>query len=87
MASLTITLPDELSKYVEEQVAAGRGGDASAFIRSLLEEDQTVLEVDDELLAEIDAGIQEADRGELVDAEDVFEQLMRRSEELRRTSR
>ena len=84
MATLTITLPDESLKYVEEQVAAGRVPDVSAFIQLLIEGHQCELEVDDELLLDIQKGIDELERGEVVSGEEVFAQLEAHAAEIRK---
>jgi antitoxin ParD1/3/4 len=40
MATMNISLPDALKAWVEEQVATGRYGNSSDYIRDLLRRDQ-----------------------------------------------
>ena len=41
MASLSITLPDQMKAWIDEQVAAGRYVNASDYVRDLVRRDQT----------------------------------------------
>lgn len=40
MATMNISLPDQMKEWVEEQVATGRYANASDLIRDLIREDQ-----------------------------------------------
>lgn len=40
MATLTISLTDEMGSYVEERIASGRYGNASEYFRDLVRDDQ-----------------------------------------------
>lgn len=40
MASLSITLPDQMKAWIDEQVAAGRYVNASDYVRDLVRRDQ-----------------------------------------------
>jgi antitoxin ParD1/3/4 len=66
---MQITLPPELARFVEEQVKAGRYESAdgvvyAALTRLRIEDDIPPAELES-LRAEVAAGIEEADRGEL----------------------
>lgn len=44
MATMNISLPDQMKQWVEEQVATGRYANASDYVRDLLRERQRKLE-------------------------------------------
>lgn len=78
-SSMNVSLTPELQHFVESRVATGRYQTASEVVREglrLLEERErardTALE---ELRAKIKRGIEQADRGEFIDGESVFEEI------------
>ncbi len=78
-ASLNVSLTPELEQFVQSRVASGRYQTASEVVREglrLLEERElaraTALK---ELRAKIRRGVEQADRGELLDGETVFEEI------------
>ena len=57
MATMNISLPDQMKKWVEDQVATGRYANASDYMRDLLRREQDMETARAELLAEIQKGI------------------------------
>lgn len=57
MATMNISLPDQMKQWVEEQVATGRYANSSDLIRDLIREDQDRVHGLAELRALIDEGI------------------------------
>lgn len=58
MATMNISLPDQMKAWVEEQVASGRYANASDYIRDLVRRDQMRGDATARLQAEIDKGRQ-----------------------------
>lgn len=56
MATMNISLPDQMKQWVEEQVATGRYANASDYVRDLLRRDQLRAEGIARLQAEVDKG-------------------------------
>ncbi len=81
--SLNVSLTPELGDFVETRVASGRYQTASEVIREglrLLEERENTREVAlAELRAQLRRGIEQADRGELLDGDNVFEEIRQMS--------
>ncbi len=77
--SLNVSLTPELEQFVQSRVASGRYQTASEVIREglrLLEERKQAREAAiEELRAKIRRGIEQADRGELLDGDAVFEEI------------
>lgn len=57
MATMNISLPDPMRKYLEEKVAAGGYGTVSEYIRELIREDQKRA-ADERLARELLAGLE-----------------------------
>ncbi|HEY9422921.1 MAG TPA: type II toxin-antitoxin system ParD family antitoxin [Thermoanaerobaculia bacterium] len=80
---LNISLTPELEEFVSKRVASGRYQSASEVIRQglrLLQEEEMSREASlDRLRNQINLGLDQAERGELLDGEEVFEELERRS--------
>jgi antitoxin ParD1/3/4 len=90
-SSMNVSLTPELQHFVESRVATGRYQTASEVVREglrLLEERErerdTALK---ELRAKIKRGIEQADRGEFIDGESVFEEIRQLSARRRAKSR
>ncbi len=90
-STLNVSLTRELERFVEERVASGLYQTASEVVRDalrLLEEReaarQSALE---ELRRHVAVGIEQADRGEFLDGDDVFEELKRLSAQRRREAK
>jgi antitoxin ParD1/3/4 len=90
-STLNVSLTHELERFVEERVASGLYQTASEVVREglrLLEEReaarQTALE---ELRRHVAVGIEQADRGEFLDGDEVFEELKRLSAQRRREAK
>lgn len=87
-ASLNITLPPELQEFIDSRLSSGRYQTAGEVIREglrLLEERERASEAAyDELKAKVRRGIEESDRGELVDGDSVFEEIRQLSAGRRR---
>jgi len=56
MATMNVSLPDQMKEWVEEQVATGRYANASDYVRDLVRRDQLRTEGIARLQAEIDKG-------------------------------
>lgn len=87
---MDISLTPKLEKFVESKVASGEFGSASEVIQEALhlmdeveKEEQQKLE---ELRREIQIGIDEADRGELFDFDEVIQELREKYGTVKRTS-
>lgn len=57
MATMNISLPDQMKQWVEEQVATGRYANASDYMRDLIRRDQLRAEKLSAFQREIDKGI------------------------------
>lgn len=81
--TLNVSLTPELEALVSRWVASGRYQSASEVIRQglrLLQEQELSREAAlDRLRNQINLGLDQAERGELLDGEEVFEELERRS--------
>jgi antitoxin ParD1/3/4 len=77
--SLNVSLTPELEQFVQSRVATGFYQTASEVIREglrLLEErEQMRVAAREELRAKIRRGVEQADRGELLDGETVFREI------------
>jgi len=76
---MNVSLTPELERLVQEKIASGLYGSASEVIREALrlmqERDQIRRVRLEELRRDVSIGIEAADRGELVDGEQFFEEL------------
>ena len=63
MATMNISLPDQMKEWVEKQVATGRYANASDYVRDLVRGDQDRASV----VAELQAMIDEADASGISD--------------------
>jgi antitoxin ParD1/3/4 len=81
--TLNVSLTPELEDLVSRWVTSGRYQSASEVIRQglrLLQEQEMSREAAlDRLRNQINLGLDQAERGELLDGEEVFEELERRS--------
>ena len=57
MATMNVSLPDPMKKWVNDQAEAGRYGNASDYVRDLIRKDQGRQEKMTELRALIDEGL------------------------------
>lgn len=69
--------PDN-ARYIDEAVTSGKYNDAN----QALDEAIDLLKKRDKLRADVQAGIEQADRGELLPAEQVFDKLEQRAREI-----
>jgi antitoxin ParD1/3/4 len=80
---MIVSLTPEFERLVQEQVSSGRYSSASEVVqealRLLQERDQLQGERLEFLRAEIAKGIEAADQGELVPADEVFRELRERT--------
>jgi antitoxin ParD1/3/4 len=87
--TLNISLTPELEEFVTARVSSGRYQSASEVVRQglrLLQEEEMTRQAHlDRLRSQIDLGLDQARRGELLDGEAVFEELERRASELDRS--
>lgn len=76
---MNVSLTPELEQFVHEKVKSGRYLSASEVVREalrLLEERDHLYQAKlTELRKHLEIGIEQADRGELVDSDDVFNEL------------
>jgi antitoxin ParD1/3/4 len=85
---MNVTLTPELQEFVEERVREGTYGSVDELVQAALlrmkHDVGSDEEIDSETLARLVAvGQAQADRGELVDSEEVFEAIARRSAQRR----
>ena len=82
---MTISLPPEIQALVDAQVASGAYPSTTAFVTAAIElladrerkrEEQTV-----KLRALLQEAVDEADRGELLDCDEVFDEVLRELDE------
>jgi len=82
-SSLDISLTPELEQFVESRVASGRYQTPSEVVREglrlLAEREQAGEAAVEELRAKIRRGAEQADRGELLDGDAVFEEIRQMS--------
>ncbi len=82
MNSWNVTLPPELAEFVNDQLANKAWGSADNLFAAAVFQLQTAIAMVDSmdrdwLRAQIQEGIDSADRGELIDAEEVFSRLQK----------
>lgn len=83
MATMNVSLPDQMKAWVEEQVATGRYGNSSDYVRDLVRRDQERAEARAELNRLVEEGF--ASGFSEMSVEEVFEQARREAlEELNR---
>jgi antitoxin ParD1/3/4 len=70
MATMNISLPDQMKQWVEDQVATGRYGNSSDYVRDLVRRDQERAEAREKLQQMVDdalaSGISDMGRDELL---------------------
>jgi antitoxin ParD1/3/4 len=71
MATLRISLPDDLIAFVESEVSSGQYPNQDEYFRDILELHKSEGRRLADLKAEIELGIEQADRGELVEYDSV----------------
>lgn len=80
MATMNVSLPDEMREWVEQQAKSGRYANASDYVRDLIRHDQDARVAggwtDEELTAAIQEGIDDFKTGRSRPAEEVFERLI-----------
>ena len=80
---MNISLTPELEQFVQSKVDSGMYYSASEVIREglrMLQEKEMLKQIQiEELRREIQKGIEQADRGELVNGEEVFENIRAKS--------
>lgn len=80
---MNVSLTPELEQFVQSKVESGMYYSASEVIREglrMLQEREMLKQIQiEELRKEIQKGIEQADRGELVDGEAVFEKIRAKS--------
>jgi antitoxin ParD1/3/4 len=74
--TLNISLPEALKEHVQKRVAEGAFSNASDFVRTLIRLDKEQQEKLATLRRDIAIGIDQLDRGEGLDAERVFAELL-----------
>lgn len=76
MATMNVSLPDKMKQWVEEQVATGRYGNSSDYVRDLVRRDQERAAARASLYRLLDEGF-EGGFSEEQSAEDIFEEARR----------
>lgn len=88
---MNVSLTPELERFVQSRVASGRFQTASEVVREglrLLEERELARETAlKELRSKIRRAVEQADRGEILDGESVFEEIRQLSARRRATKR
>jgi antitoxin ParD1/3/4 len=74
--TLNISLPEALKEHVQKRVAEGAFSNASDFVRALIRLDKEQQEKLAALRGAIAVGIDQLDRGEGLDGEQVFAELL-----------
>ncbi|MGH6947693.1 MAG: type II toxin-antitoxin system ParD family antitoxin [Kiloniellales bacterium] len=74
--TLNISLPEALKEHVQKRVAEGAFSNASDFVRALIRLDKEQQEKLAGLRRDIAVGIDQLDRGEGLDGERVFAELL-----------
>jgi antitoxin ParD1/3/4 len=81
--TLNISLTPELEEFVTSRVESGRYQSASEVVRQglrLLQDQEETREAQlARLRQQIQIGLDQADRGELLDGEEAFEEILRRA--------
>lgn len=71
MATMNVSLPDKMKQWVEDQVATGRYGNSSDYVRDLVRRDQERVEAREKLQQMVDealaSGRVEITRDELIE--------------------
>ena len=73
--SLHISLPEALKEYVVRRVEEGAYSNPSEFVRELIRADRERCEQRKALIRDLEAGLDQAERGEVVDADEAFARL------------
>ena len=73
--SLHISLPEALKEYVVRRVEEGAYSNPSEFVRELIRADRERREQRKALIHDLEAGLDQAERGEVVDADEAFARL------------
>jgi antitoxin ParD1/3/4 len=76
ITTLNISLPEALKEHVRKRVAEGGFSNASDFVRTLIRLDKEQQEKLAALSREIAIGLDQLDRGEGLDGERVFAELL-----------
>ena len=77
MATMNVSLPDQMKEWVEEQVKSGRYGNSSDYVRDLVRKDQERAEAREEFERLIQEGL-DSGNSELT-VEEVFAQARQRA--------
>ena len=75
MATMNISLPDKMKQWVEEQVATGRYGNSSDYVRDLVRRDRERAEARAALYGMLDEGYESGFSDQ--SAEEAFEEARR----------
>ncbi|WEK04891.1 MAG: type II toxin-antitoxin system ParD family antitoxin [Candidatus Devosia phytovorans] len=71
MATMNVSLPDQMKQWIEDQVATGRYGNSSDYVRDLVRRDQERAGAQQKLQDMVDqalaSGIVESSREELIE--------------------
>ena len=78
MATMNVSLPDEMKEWVEAQSAGGKYANASDYVRDLIRKDQLRSEGIARLQAEIDKGRASPSR-EITDLDAYFAEIKQRT--------
>ncbi len=88
---MNVNLPPELEQLVRKKLESGRYNSASEVVREALQlleqQDQVFALRKEQIRTQIEEGWQSAQRGELVDGDDVFDRIDAELEALERSAR
>ena len=77
---MTLSLRPEVQEFIDEQVTTGRFSSAEAVIEAAIAEmRQAGDELEDETIAAINEGLEQADRGEGIELNEFRAQFLKRS--------
>ncbi|WP_417516646.1 type II toxin-antitoxin system ParD family antitoxin [Minwuia sp.] len=80
MATMNVSLPDEMREWVEQQAKSGRYSNASDYVRDLIRHDQDAHGAggwtEEEIWAELEPAFEDFEAGRSKPAEEVFERLI-----------
>jgi antitoxin ParD1/3/4 len=80
MATMNVSLPDQMKDWVEGQTKNGRYGNASDYVRDLIRRDQERTAAVAKLQAVVDEALASGSR-EITDLDAYFEEIKQRSRE------
>lgn len=75
MASVSVSLPEPMQRWIRARVEDGSYLDESDYLRDLIRQDQRCLLDDEHIAARVAEGLADADAGRVTPADEVFDRL------------